>query len=52
IAKNKTRAIELYKKAANDGNIYAKYRLGSIYYEGLAGIEDKEEGAHYLKLAA
>ncbi|CAG8646314.1 22938_t:CDS:2 [Cetraspora pellucida] len=52
VVKNQAHAIGLYKKAANDDNAYAKYRLGIIYYEGLAGVEDKEEGAHYLKLAA
>ncbi|CAG8605835.1 2569_t:CDS:2, partial [Racocetra persica] len=56
VQKNQARAIELYTKAAIDGNgnvkSYAQFRLGSIYYKGLAGTEDKEEGAHYLKLAA
>ncbi|CAG8659372.1 8043_t:CDS:2, partial [Racocetra fulgida] len=56
VPKNQARAIELYRKAANDGignvKFYAQFRLGSIYYEGLAGKEDKEEGTYYLKLAA
>ncbi|CAG8515810.1 7931_t:CDS:2 [Racocetra fulgida] len=56
VQKNQARAIELYTKAANDGNgnvkSYAQFCLGTIYYKGLAGTEDKEEGVHYLRLAA
>ncbi|CAG8757937.1 7670_t:CDS:1, partial [Racocetra persica] len=56
VPKNQERVMELYKKAANDGignvKFYAQFRLGSIYYEGLAGQVDKEEGTYYLKLAA
>ncbi|KAF0432150.1 serine/threonine protein kinase [Gigaspora margarita] len=49
IKKNQLLAIELFKKAASNGNAHAKYRLGIICYEK---EDDKEQGVHYLKLAA
>ncbi|CAG8503896.1 15705_t:CDS:2 [Gigaspora margarita] len=52
IEKDQKHAIEIFRKAADNGHIGARYYLGCILYEGLTGIEDKEEGAHYLRLAA
>ncbi|CAG8595775.1 20978_t:CDS:2 [Gigaspora margarita] len=52
VKKDQKLAVEIFRKAADNGNVNAKYRLGKIYYECLSGTEDKEEGAYYLKLAA
>ncbi|KAF0538409.1 serine/threonine protein kinase [Gigaspora margarita] len=52
VNKDQRLAVEIFRKAADNDNVNAKYCLGKIYYEGLSGIEDKEEGAYYLKLAA
>jgi len=45
-------AISHFKAAAEDGNSYAEYQLGKIYYFGTGVRPDEEKGLDYLKASA
>ena len=46
------KAILCFQKAAEDGNSYAEYQLGKIYYCGIGVRPDVEKGLDYLKASA
>ena len=46
------KAISHFKSAAEDGNFYAEYQLGKIYYFGTGVRPDTEKGFDYLKASA
>lgn len=46
------KAISCFQKAAEDGNSYAEYQLGKIYYFGTGARPDAEKGLDYLKASA
>ena len=46
------KAISHFKAAAEDGNSYAEYQLGKIYYFGTGVRPDVEKGLDYLKASA
>lgn len=46
------KAVLYFKKAAEDGNFYAEYQLGKIYYFGTGVRPDAEKGLEYLKASA
>ena len=46
------KAILCFQKAAEDGNSYAEYQLGKIYYFGTGIRPDPEKGLEYLKASA
>ena len=46
------KAISHFKAAAENGNFYAEYQLGKIYYFGTGVRSDAEKGLEYLKAAA
>lgn len=46
------KAISCFHKAAEDGNSYAEYQLGKIYYFGTGVRADAEKGLDYLKASA
>ena len=46
------KAVLYFKKAAEDGNSYAEYQLGKIYYFGTGVRADAEKGLEYLKASA
>ena len=46
------KAIHCFQKAAEDGNSYAEYQLGKIYYFGTGVRPDAEKGLDYLKASA
>ena len=45
-------AIHYLQKAAEDGNSFAEYQLGRIYYFGNGVRVDREKGLEYLKKSA
>ncbi|EJK56142.1 hypothetical protein THAOC_24028 [Thalassiosira oceanica] len=52
LAKNVSRAIELWTEAAELGSIGAHYSLSLVYYKGEGVEEDKPMGIHYCQQAA
>ncbi|EJK77467.1 hypothetical protein THAOC_00700 [Thalassiosira oceanica] len=52
LAKNVSRAIELWTEAAELGSIDAHYQLGDSYYYGDGIEEDKPRGIHHWQQAA
>ena len=46
------KAILCFRKAAEDGNSYAEYHMGKIYYFGTGVRPDAEKGLDYLKASA
>lgn len=46
------KAISHFKAAAEDGNSYAEYQLGKIYYFGTGVRPNVEKGLDYLKASA
>ena len=52
LAKNVTRAVELWTEAAELGSIDAHHQLGVVYYNGHGAEEDKPRGVHHWQLAA
>ncbi|EJK77520.1 hypothetical protein THAOC_00646 [Thalassiosira oceanica] len=53
LAKDDTRAIELWTRAAELGSLDAHYHLGHVYYDGDDGVaEDKPRGIHHWQQAA
>ena len=46
------RAISRLQRAAGDGNSFAEYQLGKIYYFGNGVRVDREKGLEYLKASA
>ena len=46
------KAILYFRQAAEDGNSFAEYQLGRIYYFGNGVRADREKGLEYLKEAA
>ena len=46
------KAISHLKAAAEDGNSYAEYQLGKLYYFGTGIRPDAEKGLEYLKASA
>ena len=51
IAQNRQRAFECYKKAANQGNAHALYRLGACYLFGRGTPENPSKGFPLVKRA-
>ena len=49
---NIKKAVLYFQKAAADGNSYAEYQLGKIYYFGTGVRLDAEKGLEYLKASA
>ncbi|EJK44193.1 hypothetical protein THAOC_37290 [Thalassiosira oceanica] len=52
LAKNVSRAIELFTEAAELGSLDAYYELGVMYYTGKGAEEDKPRGIHHWQQAA
>ena len=52
IEQNMTKAFELFKQAAENGNIEAQCQLGNCYYFGNGILEDKEKAYEYYRLSA
>ena len=52
VGQNTTKAFELFKQAAENGNIEAQYQLGNCYYLGTGTSADKEKAYEYFRLAA
>lgn len=50
--KDAQRAIRCFHMAAEDGNSYAEYQLGKIYYFGNGIRADREKGLEYLAQSA
>ena len=50
--KNIKKAIRYFQQAAEDGNSYAEYQLGKLYYFGNGVRTDREMGLEYLKASA
>lgn len=50
--KDVQRAIRCFHMAADDGNSYAEYQLGKIYYFGNGIRADREKGLEYLNRSA
>lgn len=46
------KSISHFKVAAEDGNFYAEYQLGKIYFFGTGVRPDAEKGLEYLKASA
>ena len=46
------KAVLCFQRAAADGNSYAEYQLGKIYYFGTGVRADAEKGLEYLKASA
>ena len=46
------KAILYFRQAVEDGNSFAEYQLGRIYYFGTGVRADREKGLEYLKEAA
>lgn len=46
------KALRCFRMAAEDGNSYAEYQLGKIYYFGNGIRTDREKGLEYLKQSA
>ena len=46
------KAVQYFQQAAEDGNYYAEYQLGKIYYFGTGVRPDVEKGLDYLKASA
>ena len=46
------KAVLYFRQAAEDGNYYAEYQLGKIYYFGTGVRVDAENGLAYLKASA
>lgn len=46
------KAVLCFRRAAEDGNFYAEYQLGKIYYFGTGVRPDAEKGLEYLKASA
>lgn len=46
------KAVLCFQRAADDGNFYAEYQLGKIYYFGIGVRPDAEKGLEYLKASA
>lgn len=46
------KAVLCFQMAAEDGNSYAEYQLGKIYYFGTGVRPDAEKGLDYLKASA
>ena len=46
------KAVLCFQRAAGDGNFYAEYQLGKIYYFGTGVRPDAEKGLEYLKASA
>ncbi|RLA74275.1 MAG: hypothetical protein DRG78_21465 [Epsilonproteobacteria bacterium] len=49
---NIPKAVQLYKKAANQGNLYAQLRLGNLYKKGVGIRRDDQQAAHWFLQAA
>lgn len=52
ISESATKAVELYRKAAEKGNDYAQYRLGECYFDGDGVKADEREGFRWCLRAA
>ncbi|CAG8497009.1 36583_t:CDS:2 [Gigaspora margarita] len=52
VDKNHTKAVEYFKKAAQNGNPYAMYNYGMILFKGVDVPADQAQGKMYLRLAA
>ena len=52
LAKDASRAIELWTEAAELGSVDAHYQLGVVYYKGDGVEEDKPRGIHHMQQAA
>jgi len=50
--KDVQKAIRCFHMAADDGNSYAEYQLGKIYYFGNGIRADREKGLEYLARSA
>jgi TPR repeat protein len=52
VTQNKSKAVEWYQEAADQGNVAAMHNLGVMYYTGEGVQQDKARGIMYLKMAA
>ena len=52
VAKDITKAVELFRKAAEQGNGMAQYNLGCCYANGSGVAKDKVEAVKWLRIAA
>ncbi|EJK50600.1 hypothetical protein THAOC_30366, partial [Thalassiosira oceanica] len=52
LAKNVSRAIELWTEAAELGSLDAHYQLGHVYYTGVGVEVDRARGIHHLQQSA
>ena len=46
------KAVELYQKAADQGNAHAQYGLGNCYFEGEGVPEDHKKAVEWFQKAA
>jgi hypothetical protein len=52
LSKNCFEALDLYRKAAEQGNAQAQYNVGRMYYSGECMGQSLSEAARWLKMAA
>ncbi len=52
LTKNNSEAVALYRKAAEQGNMYAQNAMGNFYYNGEVVSKDLAQSAAWLKKAA
>jgi TPR repeat protein len=52
LAREPGQAVDLYRKAAQQGDPLAGWLAGRLYYLGTAGVADREAARKWLKLAA
>ena len=49
---NIPKAVQLYKKAAKQGDLYSQLRLGNLYKKGVGIRRDDQQAAHWFLQAA
>jgi len=52
VTKNYSRAVELFRMAARQGNTYAQYNLGCCYQNGIGVGKDEREAVKWYRKAA